>query len=433
MKKRLFVLSLDAMVFEDAEHLKNLPNFKKIYEGGSRVERVCSIYPTLTYPCHVSMGTGCYADKHGIFNNELPELVSGWPDWFWYSKDVKVPTVLDAAKQAGYTTAAINWPVMCGNENIDYLLPEIWSGGTHDDYRAIIRKNGANEAMMEAVENNIHLLQGKNPPAHPEFDNYAFGVFIDIYKKYRPEVNFLHVCHIDQARHSTGVFSDKVLVALDEIDAWLGKVLDTFAECGDLEDMDIVITSDHGQLDIRRSLCPNVILRDHGFIRVDENEQLAGYDAYVKSAALSGQVFLAEDITEERKAELEALLRHMCDEGIYGISRVMTAEEAEAEFHLSGGFAYVLESDGYTSFRDDWCRPIVRPLDDSDYKYGHATHGHMPLKGAQPAIYFYGPHFKKGVVIEKGEIVDQAPTYAKLLGVELPDADGTAIDAVLAL
>ena len=120
------------------------------------------------------------------------------------------------------------------------------------------------------------------------------------------------------------------------------------------------------------------------------------------------------------KAELEALLRHMCDEGIYGISRVMTAEEAEAEFHLSGGFAYVLESDGYTSFRDDWCRPIVRPLDDSDYKYGHATHGHMPLKGAQPAIYFYGPHFKKGVVIEKGEIVDQAPTYAKLLGVELP-------------
>ena len=155
MKKRLFVLSLDAMVFEDAEHLKNLPNFKKIYEGGSRVERVCSIYPTLTYPCHVSMGTGCYADKHGIFNNELPELVSGWPDWFWYSKDVKVPTVLDAAKQAGYTTAAINWPVMCGNENIDYLLPEIWSGGTHDDYRAIIRKNGANEAMMEAVENNI--------------------------------------------------------------------------------------------------------------------------------------------------------------------------------------------------------------------------------------------------------------------------------------
>ena len=28
-------------------------------------------------------------------------------------------------------------------------------------------------------------------------------------------------------------------------------------------------------------------------------------------------------------------------------------------------------------------------------------------------------------------IVDEAPTYAKILGVELPDADGRAIDEIL--
>lgn len=28
-------------------------------------------------------------------------------------------------------------------------------------------------------------------------------------------------------------------------------------------------------------------------------------------------------------------------------------------------------------------------------------------------------------------IVDEAPTYAKILGVELPDADGKAIDEIL--
>ena len=44
----------------------------------------------------------------------------------------------------------------------------------------------------------------------------------------------------------------------------------------------------------------------------------------------------------------------MRDEGIYGISEVLTTEEAEARDHLGGDFSFVIESDGYTSFSEDW-------------------------------------------------------------------------------
>ena len=45
MKKRLLVFSVDAMVFEDLEYLREKPNFKKYLSGGSAVERIRSFMP----------------------------------------------------------------------------------------------------------------------------------------------------------------------------------------------------------------------------------------------------------------------------------------------------------------------------------------------------------------------------------------------------
>jgi hypothetical protein len=121
----------------------------------------------------------------------------------------------------------------------------------------------------------------------------------------------------------------------------------------------------------------------------------------------------------------------MCDEGIYGISRVYTAEEAEKEEHLAGDFSFVLESDGYSSFSEDFKRPLVAPMDLSDYRLGKATHGHHPDKGPQPVFFGFGPDIKAGVVLERRNTVDEAPTYAKILGAEMPWADGSPIYEIL--
>ena len=66
-KKRLFVYSVDALVQEDLEHLRKCPNFSRFLEHVSGCESIETIYPSVTYPVHVSIQTGCYPDRSGVF------------------------------------------------------------------------------------------------------------------------------------------------------------------------------------------------------------------------------------------------------------------------------------------------------------------------------------------------------------------------------
>jgi len=136
---------------------------------------------------------------------------------------------------------------------------------------------------------------------------------------------------------------------------------------------------------------------------------------------MSAHVYVKDKVDEPA---VKALLDELLAEEVYGIAAVLTKEEAKAQFHLDGDFSFVVETDGFTSFGDDWKRPLMRPFDRTDYRHGRATHGYMPAKGPQPIFIAAGPHVKQGVVIEKGLLVQDAPTMAKLLGIDLPQAQG---------
>ena len=69
MTNKLIVLSMDAMVTEDLEYLKNKPNFRKLFAHAAKVGKVRTVYPSLTYPAHTSIITGCRPGKHGVFDN----------------------------------------------------------------------------------------------------------------------------------------------------------------------------------------------------------------------------------------------------------------------------------------------------------------------------------------------------------------------------
>ena len=63
--------------------------------------------------------------------------------------------------------------------------------------------------------------------------------------------------------------------------------------------------------------------------------------------------------------------------------------------------------------------------------YVRASHGHHPTVGPQPVFLAYGPDVKPGVVLETGLVIDEAPTFARMLGLELPDAEGHPIEEIL--
>ena len=64
MKNKLFVFMIDALCEFDVSYMRTLPNFGSILERGALVEEMLPVYPSFTYPCHVSIMTGCYPDRH---------------------------------------------------------------------------------------------------------------------------------------------------------------------------------------------------------------------------------------------------------------------------------------------------------------------------------------------------------------------------------
>ena len=189
-----------------------------------------------------------------------------------------------------------------------------------------------------------------------------------------------------------------------------------------------MITSDHGQIDIRRTCNPNRVLEKAGLISIAEDGTATNVRAYARGVGTSAQVFVVD------KTAYDETYRVLCEaakSGLYGFERCFTKKEVEELEHLSGAFDFVLETDGYTSFGDRLSAEYYTNFDITDYRTGRATHGHLPDKGPQPTMLLVGPDFKAGVHVERRSTLDTAPTLAHVLGVSLPDADGTVIEEIL--
>lgn len=133
MTNRTLVVSIDALITADIPVLKQLPNLGRVMEHASWITDIECIYPTLTYPCHATIATGCWPDRTGINNNEIPDFFAkGRMDWYWWREAIQVPTVVDFARQAGLTASTVTWPVMCAS-GAEYNIGEIWAPQEEDD------------------------------------------------------------------------------------------------------------------------------------------------------------------------------------------------------------------------------------------------------------------------------------------------------------
>lgn len=436
MSKHLIVVSIDALVYEDLEYARTLPNFKRLLTGASVIERVRTIYPSVTHPVHATLITGAPAGVTGITNNLIFKPAAPDTDrtqWYNILSEIKCDTLLHAAKRAGLTTASSTWPLTAdGGDVIDYLVPSAlnyYFTGYEDHPLDVYRLHGADEEMMEIITEAV--ARYGHIDRHPEYDEFQMYCASEIIRRYKPNLLLVHPGDVDSKRHRGGVFSEMVLQSIERNDVWLGQLLDAVEEAGIQDETDFVVVSDHGQINITRVISPNVSLVDHGFIRLAKDGTVKEWDAYAKSAGASAHVYLSRPDDKELWNGVYSLLSDMAKEGIYGFEKVYTVEETKEKFGLYGDFSFVLETDGYTSFGENLQRPMVTGYDFSDYRYGKGTHGHEPHKGPQPPFIAKGPSFREGVVIPEGDILNHAPTLARVLGVELQDAWGTPVEEIL--
>ncbi len=424
-KRRLVVISVDALVTEDLTLAATLPGFSRVMAAGSHVSRVMSVFPTLTYPIHVVQMTGRNMMHTGVANNEQFQPGSMTPDWIWDIRHVRVPTIFDAARAAGLSTCAIMWPVTAGAD-IDFCVPEVWDMDDWNDPVTIYRR-WSSPRGFEYFLKHVSAL-GWHPK--PAMDEFAVLVAEDIFRHEMPDVSFVHVSAVDIARHFHGLFSREVDDAVRRVDGWIVRLLNAIADGGNLDSTNVIICSDHGHLMIDRQVNLNVVLRERGFIRDAEGGGVR-YSAYAHSSGLSAQVMLEDPSDSGERARLLALLEELRRDPAWGIRRILTREEAEREFALSGRFEYVIEGEAGVAFGHCWTgRPIRRP-GDGDYSYVIASHGHHPALGPQPVLLAAGPGIRTGVMLESRSILDETPTFAALLGLRMEGLEGSPIAEIL--
>ena len=90
-----------------------MPNLKKIYEKGTGREDLVLLggHPTITPPMWTTLGTGCYANVHGItgFYRQHPEDLSA-VTYALDSRDCHAEPVWNCTAEAGKKTLVMHWP-----------------------------------------------------------------------------------------------------------------------------------------------------------------------------------------------------------------------------------------------------------------------------------------------------------------------------------
>lgn len=417
MRQKLIVVSMDALIYEDLTYLSQKPSFGWLMENGAMVRRVRSIYPTLTYPCHATMASGCLPAKHGVVNNThfAPGVVSS--PWFWFHDVYQVKDIFDACKEKGLTTASIGWPSMGNHPHVDYLVGEIahTSAKTEAEFYRDYSLTGTPQKLWDAVcAPHIHWRTEQRRVAM-----FNASACCEIIRRYSPDLVLLHLANPDASRHKNGVFSEKNNPALDECEEILTWLLQAVRENGAEEAYNLVITADHGQLDTWRTASPNVLFAQNGFLDVDETGKVADWRAWSHSVGMCATVYVKDPADE---AGVYRLLKEHLGQGYSGI---YTREEAAAE-GFAGHFAFVLETDDRTAFDNRYTDPYM-----TDREAVAGSHGFHPDKGPRPTLIGVGPAFRPGAVLETADLTDGAPTWAAILGAELPDADGNVLHPLI--
>ncbi|AZZ42978.1 alkaline phosphatase family protein [Acidipropionibacterium jensenii] len=421
----LILISVDAMEDVDEEYARTLPFFRRILDNPARAQ-IQAVYPTLTYPNHTAQITGCPPAVTGIFNNVRMQPGVGHPDWFWWYRFIQVPTLLDQASAAGMKVATVEWPVTAGAP-FDVVVPEIGNegrtGGVEKTMRAACSPRG-----YELFERHRHRIVEQPKRNHGAF---AASVAADVLREDCPDLLLIHLVELDASRHRYGPRGPHIREALRVIDSRLGTVLGALEETGEVARSNIVIVSDHGQLDVVQHTNLNSLLAQRGFLELDAAGHLASWDAYLHSSGLSGQLFVSESIPALRRRKLEDLLVEIVEDPKYRIRKVWTAREARDAFGLDGPFSYVIESDPGVIVGGALDRRVVVRRTDSDFSGNLGNHGHHPGSGAQPVFLATGPAFIPGADAGRHQMTDEAPTLAHAMGLQLPEARGSSMSALL--
>jgi len=344
----------------------NTPNFDFVEKNGIKAKSLKPIFPSFTFPNHYALATGCYADKHGILGNEFKNRLGSYSyknkqnvrDSKWY----KAEPIWVTAEKNDIITATYFW---VGSEaKIEGYYP------TYFKYY----QNGIDpkDKVKQVVE------------------------WLELPIEKRPKLVCLYFNEPDHAGHVYGADSKEVNNQIEVSDYILGYLMNSLKQLEIYDNINIVIVSDHGMVDVSEEKVINI-----------DNFNLPG-------------IIEGRGPIMNYKIDSDDLNK-IFDIDIPNVKLVSSIKNDELHYH-NPVYDFLLIAD------EGWMMYLNKDIE----KYN----GKLPVKGMHgydsnsmnmhAIFYAYGPKFKSGLEIDTFELIHVYPMLCELLGIKpYADIDGT--------
>ena len=424
---KLVVISLDSLGYRDLAELRDLvPNLDKLIQQGTWVKRVQGIYPTLTYPSHTSIITGQYPAVHGIVNNTKVQPRRQSPDWYWYRKDVKATPLYDVARAAGMTTAAFLWPVTAGSK-INYNLAEIFPNRIWTNQVLVSLKASSPWFLLKMNQRYGKLRHGIK---QPWLDDFVTACAVDTLRNKRPDLTLIHLVDMDSMRHRYGVRSKEAKTALQRLDGRVARLIRATKDAGTYDRTNFVILGDHYQINVHKMIHLNMLFAREGWLTPIDGKTTFKNNWKVTAKTCDGETYVYVRGHNIDYGEVKQLIARA-----EGVQHIYDGAEA-VKLGANPKAAFLVEAQPGYYFTDEVNRPAVVEEVDPDSigtpdRY-HGVHGYGP---DQPNYFttavFAGPDVQAGATVAGAHLVDEGPTFARLLGLHYPaPTAGQAIEKI---
>ena len=412
----VLMISVDGLrpadVIEAQARGLSVPNLSRMMREGAYATGVVGVLPTLTYPSHTSLLTGVAPARHGIANNLTFDPTNiNQQGWYWYTQDIRVPTLWAAAHAAGLKTASVHWPVSVGAP-IDDNLPQIWRTG-HADDRKLLRAL-ATPGLLDRLEPALgHYAQGIDESVEADETRVRFAARIIATEK--PALTTVYLASVDHQEHAFGPGSAQARDAIARNDAMIGRLV-AAARVAE-PDITVVVVSDHGFAPVTTDVNLWAPFIAEGLITLDAKGNVTAWEAEPWLMGGSAGVVLARPDDPALVAKVAAVLDRLAGNPAAGIARVLDrAAIASARGSVEPSFLVAFRP-GFEGGRD----PAAALAAPSSYR---GMHGYLPSEPAmRSSLFVQGPGLAHRGNLGVVDMRSIAPSIARILQAPLPTAE----------
>ena len=403
-----------------------LPALRGLAARGARARRMRVIFPSVTWPCHTSLVTGVSPARHGILGNMVFDRHGGEPlEHFGDRNEVGIgaETLWDRLRARGERTASICWPKTRGVDAIPDNIPEFYE-------QELFERYASRPLWTELAQAGLPVDRyGPWSAAHalgPMQDWLTLEAARHVLATRPPRLLLLHFLTLDSFQHDYGIGSPEARWALREMDALLGRLLDSLAALGRLETTTLLVFGDHGFAGVETRHHLNQMVRELGLLELDAKGAHTKRQAWVAGNGGAAYVYALDGAPATAVARMRERFG-----ALPGVEVIGPEQYPGLGLPAPAPGSHVPD--------------LILAADDGIFFTGHATaeaaaaapvyvaaHGHRPeLAPLGAAFLMAGPGVRTGAALGEIGLLSVAPTVARLLGIELPAAEAAPLDEAL--